>query len=35
VLGLDGTLTDTHALRVSTWLEVLRSLGVGTDMDLL
>lgn len=31
---LDGTLTDTHALRIATWIEVLGPHGVEVDMDL-
>ena len=31
---LDGTLTDTHALHIATWLEVLGPHGVEVDMDL-
>lgn len=31
---LDGTLTDTHALHIATWLEVLGPRGVEVDMDL-
>lgn len=31
---LDGTLTDTHALHIATWLEVLRPHGVEVDMDI-
>jgi HAD superfamily hydrolase (TIGR01509 family) len=31
---LDGTLTDTHALHIATWMEVLRPHGVEVDMDI-
>jgi len=31
---LDGTLTDTHALHIATWMEVLRPHGVEVDMGL-
>ncbi len=31
---LDGTLTDTHALHIATWLEVLGPHGVEVNMDL-
>lgn len=31
---LDGTLTNTHALHLATWLEILRPHGVEVDMDL-
>ncbi|QIN78377.1 HAD-IA family hydrolase [Rubrobacter marinus] len=31
---LDGTLTDTHALHIATWLEVLRPYGLEVDMSL-
>ncbi len=31
---LDGTLTDTHALHIATWLEVLRPHGVEVDLNL-
>jgi len=31
---LDGTLTNTHALHLATWLEILRPRGVEVDMDL-
>lgn len=31
---LDGTLTNTHALHLATWLEILRPHGIEVDMDL-
>ena len=31
---LDGTITDTHALHVATWMEVLGPHGVEVDMSL-
>ena len=34
VFDLDGTLADTHALHIATWLEVFRPHGVEVEMDL-
>ncbi len=31
---LDGTLTDTHAIRLANWLEVLRPHGVDVDINI-
>lgn len=31
---LDGTLTDTHAIHLANWLEVLRPHGVDVDMNI-
>jgi beta-phosphoglucomutase-like phosphatase (HAD superfamily) len=31
---LDGTLADTHAVHLATWMEVLRPHGVEVDVDL-
>ena len=31
---LDGTITDTYALHIATWMEVLRPYGVEVDMSL-
>ena len=31
---LDGTLTDTHALHIATWMEVLRPHDIEVDMDV-
>jgi len=34
LFDLDGTLTDTHAIRLANWLEVLRPHDVDVDMNL-
>jgi len=34
LFDLDGTLVDTHAIHLATWLEVLRPHGIDVDMDL-
>lgn len=34
LFDLDGTLTDTHAIRLANWLEVLRPHGVDVDMNI-
>ncbi len=31
---LDGTLTDTHALHIAAWMEVLRPHDIEVDMDV-
>lgn len=31
---LDGTISDTHAIHLANWLEILRPHGIDVDMDL-
>lgn len=31
---LDGTISDTHAIHLANWLEVLRPYGIDVDMEL-
>ena len=31
---LDGTISDTHAIHLANWLELLRPYGIDVDMDL-
>ena len=34
LFDLDGTISDTHAIHLANWLEVLRPHGIDVDMDL-
>lgn len=34
LFDLDGTISDTHAIHLANWLELLRPRGIDVDMDL-